>query len=1131
MGKSKKKSRKQDSEQEEDMDQRTHLKVDENIEELKQEKIKAKSAFTKSHNCLKNLMDDDMPSRREIRASLETVCTKQEKLVDALMELYKSYKMVGNHEKMKQITKEMEKIKSDLDESKEAVEGYLESRKDDALSVTTNASIKSWQMQNEREQKEQVILGLERELELEEMEYNEMKTKAERKLQLKRQSILDAKQDAEQDQEEDEPRANLTPQIERCVEKDKNIYSSHREIGQDMWKQMKRVSIPVFAGNKRNYENWKAAFSACIDKAPATPEYKLLQLRQHLSGEALKVIENLGHSAPAYEAAKSRLERKFGGQRRQMARYLQELDEFKPIREGQCKDVEEFADILDVAIINFKEAGRTEELGHGSLYIKLQQKMTESMVAQFHRWVHEHQKQEGVEALHEWAIQEAEFQTLASDTLHGLASGGSYKKKGIHQTYFGKNSKGNSNVVGITKSDQSSRGVVCPVCNHNHPIWRCQSFKDMGIDQRWQRAKLFKLCYRCLGGGHLGQTCTRTRICGIDGCRDTHNRLLHGGSAENNNDRGWKTNVAQKEYGAESTKSGMEEEKTRSDDSYEKTAAKHHVAMTTSTRGKTVIESDNHIPLRTVAVVLKHGKKQMVVNALLDDGSTKTYLNSDVAAELGLQGETRQVTVSVLNNQSDTFETMPVEFGLESLDGRVDTKISAFTANKITGNLRVVNWQRQKDKWSHLKDIKFPRVGPKPIIDILIGIDYADLHFSCQDIRGGAGEPVARLTPLGWTCIGNPECDSRTYQSRLVHTYFIKPVQKSSQEDTNEMLRRFWEIEKVPNKEECQMSMEEKTAMKLLEESLVYKEGRYKVCLPWKDTPTKLPSNHQMALNRLKNTEKRLMKDPAIASSYSEVIHQYKEKGYIRKIGDANEQETGWYLPHFPVIRKDKATTKTRIVFDASAKQNDIALNDIIHQGPKLQQDLFEVLLRFRRHPIAVVCDIAEMYLQISIAEEDRRYLRFLWRDLNLQATREICEFNRVVFGVNFSPFAAQYVAQENARRNAAQFSLAAETILKSTYMDDSIDSVPDEEVAVQLHQELSTVWSKAGMHARKWLSNSNFVMKNIPIEDRAQEVDLDKSDLPSTKTLGMLWDAKEDIFTYRYNATMDYTKLTKKCS
>ena len=96
-------------------------------------------------------------------------------------------------------------------------------------------------------------------------------------------------------------------------------------IGQNLWRQLKHVQIPVFAGDKRTYSNWKAAFQACIDSAPATPEYKLLQLRQYLAGEALKSIENLGHSAVAYQAAKERLERKFGGKRRQIAIYLDEL--------------------------------------------------------------------------------------------------------------------------------------------------------------------------------------------------------------------------------------------------------------------------------------------------------------------------------------------------------------------------------------------------------------------------------------------------------------------------------------------------------------------------------------------------------------------------------------------------------------------------------------------------------------------------------------------------------------------------------------------------------------------------------------------------------------------------------------
>ena len=107
---------------------------------------------------------------------------------------------------------------------------------------------------------------------------------------------------------------------------------------------------------------------ACIDKSPATPEFKLLQLRQYLSGEALKAIETLGHSASAYQAAKERLERKYGGKRRKIAIYMEEVDNFRPtIRLGNHKDIEKFADLLDIVVVNLKDAGRPEELVDGSL--------------------------------------------------------------------------------------------------------------------------------------------------------------------------------------------------------------------------------------------------------------------------------------------------------------------------------------------------------------------------------------------------------------------------------------------------------------------------------------------------------------------------------------------------------------------------------------------------------------------------------------------------------------------------------------------------------------------------------------------------------------------------------------------
>ena len=107
-----------------------------------------------------------------------------------------------------------------------------------------------------------------------------------------------------------------------------------------MWNQLKRVSISVFNGDRRANEGWKAAFMACVHQAPATREYKLLHLRQHLSGETLKIVEPLGHSAAAYEVAIALLEHKFGGERRKLALHLEELENIKSLRPGNAGDIE-----------------------------------------------------------------------------------------------------------------------------------------------------------------------------------------------------------------------------------------------------------------------------------------------------------------------------------------------------------------------------------------------------------------------------------------------------------------------------------------------------------------------------------------------------------------------------------------------------------------------------------------------------------------------------------------------------------------------------------------------------------------------------------------------------------------------
>ena len=161
----------------------------------------------------------------------------------------------------------------------------------------------------------------------------------------------------------------------------------------------------------------------------------------------------------------------------------------------------------------------------------------------------------------------------------------------------------------------------------------------------------------------------------------------------------------------------------------------------------------SYVSLSTVPVVLGKRRHKIVINALRDDEGTETYINSDVVAELNLQGETEKVMASMLNDQVDSFEKTPVECELESLDGKSKKKNNTnFTANRVTDSFKPLNWNSMVSKWRHLKKIRFTDVDPKPIVDILIGVDYADLHCAETEYKGEPNEPDARLILLGWTC-------------------------------------------------------------------------------------------------------------------------------------------------------------------------------------------------------------------------------------------------------------------------------------------------------------------------------------------------------------------------------------------
>lgn len=147
---------------------------------------------------------------------------------------------------------------------------------------------------------------------------------------------------------------------------------------------------------------------------------------------------------------------------------------------------------------------------------------------------------------------------------------------------------------------------------------------------------------------------------------------------------------------------------------------------------------------------------------------------------------------------------------------------------------------------------------------------------------------------------------------------------------------------------------------------------------------------------------RRLQRNPDIFDKYKEITCQQVNDGVIEKVTELESASNIHYLPHRAVVRENAETTKVRIVYDASFKDRDsgVSLNDCLHVGPSLTPLIFDVLLRFRLNPTAIVGDIEKSFVNIEVHPNDRDSLRFLWlKDINAKEPEVVVNrFNRVVF-------------------------------------------------------------------------------------------------------------------------------------
>ena len=295
--------------------------------------------------------------------------------------------------------------------------------------------------------------------------------------------------------------------------------------------------------------------------------------------------------------------------------------------------------------------------------------------------------------------------------------------------------------------------------------------------------------------------------------------------------------------------------------------------------------------------------------------------------------------------------------------------------------------------------------------------------------------------------------------------------------------------------------------------------------MPWKEDGTNLPENHGLALGRFKSLINRLKSNSMLEQQYGGIIEDQLQQGIIEKVPNQRNQFRKHYIPHHHVINPTKTTTKVRIVYDASAKtrEENKSLNDCLHKGPVMLQELTGILLRFRLNKIALVSDIEKAFLQVSLTEKSRDVTQLFWlknrHTLKLENNiQEYC-FCRVPFGIISSPFLLAATVEHHLKTFDNK---TAETIRQNIYVDNvrtGSESVND---ALTFYNEAKHIFQKAGMNLRDWASNRQQALEKIQGQDRSHTENM--------KILGLSWIVGKDQMSINVSSTVQpESRLTKR--
>ena len=849
-----------------------------------------------------------------------------------------------------------------------------------------------------------------------------------------------------------------------------------------------KIEIEKFNGEICNFISFWDLFNSAIDKKTnLTPAQKLWYLKTLLTGEAASLLRHLKPEDANYAEAKEILETRYKKPEVIARHFIDQFLNQPSFSSTSASALKKLHSISDEAIRGLKaleKESRDIWLIHillGKVDIETRRwwfdyevDLEDASITDFLRFI-----QFRFEKLESAASMSAVSSHSSSSTPSSASKG---KVKANDSP-----AKRSSRTFATVNSPTVPNKPICPFCKlPKHSPYQCSVLKNLPIEARIDMTKKLGLCVNCLRPCHGNQceygTC---RICNTN----CHHTLLH-----------------------------VPETSPPRSEIQSSTAISAPVGLVSSNK---INETMGNALLSTAIVHIKDNRGQLhYARVFLDAGSQSCFVSSEYCNRIGLKRFEINLPVSGISEIATTSKH-GINITVVSRTTQDSWNFNCAVLSKITTSLptqpiSIDNWNIPKD--IELADPTFHTPGK---VDILIGNKLFFKMLVMEQIKLGDGLPILQNTKLGWILGGEIPTESQ-----ISFCSFATVDRKSEQ--LNDTMKQFWEVEEIHStsakwsteEQECEKHFEENTSRNV--------DGRFVVRIPFKRNFSQLGDSKEIASKRLFYILRRLQRNPELQSQYQAFIQEYHQLRHMTLVSPSYSGEKIVYLPHHCVIKESSSTTKLRVVFDASAKTSSgLSLNDTLKIGPVVQDLLFNILLRFRKHAIAITGDIEKMYRQILVHPENQNLIRILWES-DTQVPIEY-KMNTLTYGTASAPYLATRCLVELGRQNANDYPVAAHCLQEDFYVDDCLSGASTVEEALRLRRQLTDIIGSAGMHIRKWASNCNSVLADIPEEDREVEYPLDINKDATLKTLGVKWNPQTDNIQYTVSDFGTTEPITKR--